>query len=708
MLQDILNQRKELFRKERESIKKRYVAISKQLESLDPASPMYTKLLAMKEKLTVQLYSKDMEQETKLSDLEKRIRDVETERGYQFSDEEEKKKWWESRYEPFRGIKNALTDIRDNSPIYKLLETSIKLGVGTTKLSLKGVRGIAKLGLGALLTKKVGGRKRFGITFGGHRVGRYKFNNNLLKKYSSDYKKLYEDFYMLGTGFYNKKIKKKGQVGASDIISYMSEQGKTTEEIREQIEILMRQGLQVSQSIQDALFVKNDSIKGDPFSEDDEGYRDYYDNVSNQDNAIMLDDLNKKTLQETLYDFYEYMDRKDKKKKKKGWSIWGAAKSIFGLIKKLGVALVGIATFLGPVGIIAVVALAVGLYAAYWNDIKKWFFEKVDSIFGTSFASDLKKEDQFSKTGSEYGDYILGVNDVTYDKGQSRKFDVSDDASLGQLSEKYEGRASAGTISSGAGDKGGVSFGKYQFASKTGGLASFMEELKEYNPEYYDKLTADGGEFYRNKNANSQFQENWKKLAAEDPNFAKVQDEIAKKKWFDPTAKKFKDITGVDPESSKALANAIWSAGIQHGGVDKIFQMSGIEEGQSQEEMIRRLYGARANYVSGLNIGNKRGILNRYTAEEQDAYAMLGQERIAKSPVPEVDAEVANTDVTPSSINIIEEEEKAYAAKQESKENSNAPKDSRGNTTDKVPAPIQIASHLGGGGLDLLNTGVRI
>lgn len=244
----------------------------------------------------------------------------------------------------------------------------------------------------------------------------------------------------------------------------------------------------------------------------------------------------------------------------------------------------GIATFLGPTGIIAVVALAVGLYAAFWNDAKKWFFEKVDSIFGTSFSSDLDKEDQFSKTGSEYGDYVLGVNDVTYDKGQSRKFDVSDDASLGQLSEKYEGRASAGTVSSGVGDKGGVSFGKYQFASKTGGLASFMDELKESNPEYYEKLTADGGEFYRNKNANSQFQENWKKLAKEDPNFAKVQDEIAKKKWFDPTAKKFQDITGVDPNSSKALANAIWSAGIQHGGVDKIFKMSGIEEGQSQEE----------------------------------------------------------------------------------------------------------------------------
>lgn len=706
MLQDIINQRKELFRKEKEHIKKRYVAISRQLENLDPASPMYTKLLGMKEKLTVQLYSSDMEQERKLSDLEKRIRDVETERGYQFESEEDKKKWWESRYSPIEKIKETLLDIRDNSPIYKLLETSAKLGIGATKLSLKGVSGVAKLGLNALLTKKVGGRKKFGITFGGRRVGRYKFNNNLLKKYSSDYKKLYEDFYMLGKGFYNKKIKKKGEIGASDVIAYMSEQGKTTEEIREQIEILMQQGMQVSQSIQDALFVKNDNIKGSPFSEDSE-FSDYYDNVSNQDNAIMLDDLNKKTLQDTLFDFYEYMDRKNKKEKKKGSGIWGVAKSIFGLIKKLGMALVGIATFLGPTGIIAVVALAVGLYAAFWNDAKKWFFEKVDSIFGTSFSSDLDKEDQFSKTGSEYGDYVLGVNDVTYDRGQSRKFDVSDDASLGQLSEKYEGRASAGTVSSGVGDKGGVSFGKYQFASKTGGLASFMDELKETNPEYYEKLTADGGEFYRNKNANSQFQENWKKLAKEDPNFAKVQDEIAKKKWFDPTAKKFQDITGVDPNSSKALANAIWSAGIQHGGVDKIFKMSGIEEGQSQEEMIRRLYGARADYVSGLNIGNKRGIFNRYTAEEQDAYAMLDQERIAKMNGTEAEVAIASNDVSPVSVDIIEEEERNYEASKK-KDQSSQPKDIRGHTTDKVPAPIRLASHLGGGGLDLLNTGVRI
>ena len=707
MLQDIINQRKELFRKEKEHIKKRYVAISRQLENLDPASPMYTKLLGMKEKLTVQLYSSDMEQERKLSDLEKRIRDVETERGYQFESKEDKKKWWESRYSPIEKIKESLLDIRDNSPIYKLLETSAKLGFGATKLSLKGVSGIAKLGMNALLTKKVGGRKRFGITFGGRRVGRYKFNNNLLKKYSSDYQKLYGDFYMLGKGFYNKKIKKKGEIGASDIISYMSEQGKTTEEIREQISILMQQGMQVSQSIQDALFLKNDHIRERSEMDSDGDFETFYDNVSNQDNAIMIDDQNKKVLEETLYDFYEYMDKKGKKKKKSKSSIWGFAKSIFGLIKKLGIAVVGLATFLGPTGIIALVALAVGLYAVYWSDIKKWFFQKVDSIFGTSFSSDLDKEDQFSKTGSEYADYLLGVNDVTYDRGQQRKFDLSDDASLGQLSEKYEGRASAGTVSSGIGDKGGVSFGKYQFASKTGGLATFMDELKQINPEYYDKLTSNGAKFYSDRDANEQFQENWKQLAQSDPNFAKVQDQIAKKKWFDPTAEKFKSITGVDPNSSKALANAIWSTGIQHGRVDKIFEMSGIKEGQSQEEMIRRLYGARADYVSGLNIENKRGIFNRYTAEEQDAYAMLDQERIAKMNGTEAEVAIASNDVSPVSVDIIEEEERNYEASKK-KDQSSQPKDSRSHTTDKVPAPIRLASHLGGGGLDLLNTGVRI
>lgn len=91
----------------------------------------------------------------------------------------------------------------------------------------------------------------------------------------------------------------------------------------------------------------------------------------------MLDDLNKKTLQDTLFDFYEYIDRKNKKEKKKGSGIWGVAKSIFGLIKKLGIALVGIATFLGPTGIIAVVALAVGLYAAFWNDAKNGSLKKL-------------------------------------------------------------------------------------------------------------------------------------------------------------------------------------------------------------------------------------------------------------------------------------------------------------------------------------------
>lgn len=78
--------------------------------------------------------------------------------------------------------------------------------------------------------------------------------------------------------------------------------------------------------------------------------------------------------------------------------------------------------------------------------------------------------------------------------------------------------------------------------------------------------------------------------------------------------------------------------------------------------MIRRLYGARADYVSGLNIGNKRGIFNRYTAEEQDAYAMLDQERIAKMNGTEAEVAIASNDVSPVFVDIIEEEERNYEA----------------------------------------------
>ena len=54
---------------------------------------------------------------------------------------------------------------------------------------------------------------------------------------------------------------------------------------------------------------------------------------------------------------------------------------------------------------------------------------------------------------------------------------------LGDTSKKYEvGNGGAGTVSSGTGDAGGVSYGTYQLSSKTGTCAKFVDMMgyKEY------------------------------------------------------------------------------------------------------------------------------------------------------------------------------------------------------------------------------------
>ena len=689
-MREILNQRKALFQSEKEALRKQYINICRQISNLSPDSPSYTKLLRQKEQLTVKMYSKESEFENRIAYLQKRVEEL--------GEEEEEKKGLFDKY--IQGFKDTVEDIKDNSKIYKMLDFSSRVLYGSAKMSLKGAGFVAKTGLNALLTKKEGGRRRFGITFGGKRVGRYRFNDNFLRKYSSDYQKLYNDFYMLGKNFYNRNIKK-GKIDANDVINYLRDQGKSSEEIREQMSLLMEQGFKVSKTIKQVLFPE--PTPNDNF-EDEGEFEDIYDSVSVQNRAIQLDEINKDSLRETLYEFYDYMDRKGASKKKKSGG--GATKligTIFGLIKKLGIAIVGIATFLGPVGVIFLIGAAVAAFSYFWSDIKTFFLKKIDDIFNTSFSKDSKEA--FPTAAQLNYDYYGGYGTPIETDNQTKMFKFDDDASsLGQLSSRYEGRAD--TVSNGIGDKGGISFGKYQFASKTGGLHSFMSELKDMNPEYYNKLMENGAEYYRNRNANKQFQENWKKLAREDSGFAKIQDEIAKKKWFDPAAEKFKNITGVDVNESKALSNALWSASIQHGGIEDIIKNSGIEKGQTTEEMIDRLYNSRANYVAGLNISNKGNIFNRYSKEKRDAYLMAQQEMVHKKNLGS--PKNVPSEVMIANNNIIEEEEKKIALEMQNQKRQNQLAQTSKTNTDKIPAPIKIASHLGGSGLDVLNTGVRV
>src|SRR5437868_13354131 len=79
------------------------------------------------------------------------------------------------------------------------------------------------------------------------------------------------------------------------------------------------------------------------------------------------------------------------------------------------------------------------------------------------------------------------------------------DDKLGSLSEKYEsGNRGPGTVSTGKGDPGGVSYGTYQLSSRVGRADAFV---KKYYPEEFKGLKA----------GTPDFTARWQKLAKDAP-----------------------------------------------------------------------------------------------------------------------------------------------------------------------------------------------
>jgi hypothetical protein len=126
---------------------------------------------------------------------------------------------------------------------------------------------------------------------------------------------------------------------------------------------------------------------------------------------------------------------------------------------------------------------------------------------------------------------------------------------LGQLSEKYEsGGRGPGTVSTGEGDPGGVSYGTYQLASKVGRADEFVK--KYYSAEFKDL-----------KGGSDEFTKVWKKLAKDDPAaLHKNEHEFIKVTHYDPQAKKLKKDVELDIDlRSAALRDVVWSTAVHHG-----------------------------------------------------------------------------------------------------------------------------------------------
>lgn len=123
---------------------------------------------------------------------------------------------------------------------------------------------------------------------------------------------------------------------------------------------------------------------------------------------------------------------------------------------------------------------------------------------------------------------------------------------LGQTSAQYEsGGRGPGTISTGAGDLGGKSYGTYQLASNTGTLREFL------NDSGYSK------QFSGLPLASTAFDNRWGELARTDANFGDAQHDFIKASHYDKQVDRLGDL-GTELESrGPAVQDMLWSTANQ-------------------------------------------------------------------------------------------------------------------------------------------------
>ena len=190
---------------------------------------------------------------------------------------------------------------------------------------------------------------------------------------------------------------------------------------------------------------------------------------------------------------------------------------------------------------------------------------------------------------------------------------------LGCLSEKYEG-GGPGTISTGTGDSGGVSYGTYQLASATGSAGSFVDWLRhrdDYGAGYGDILAqAIPGSL--------EFSASWSWLAETDAaGFEALQESYVWPKYYDAAVKDLRECMNTErlPDAIKCV---IFSNAIQHGPY-WAGRLVAETYDPDPAEWIRKIYDmkiADLSWSSGAP-DLRPGLFARWENEKQDALILL-------------------------------------------------------------------------------------
>ena len=193
-------------------------------------------------------------------------------------------------------------------------------------------------------------------------------------------------------------------------------------------------------------------------------------------------------------------------------------------------------------------------------------------------------------------------------------------ADLGSVSEKYEsGGRGVGTVSTGAGDHGGVSYGTHQLSSKTGTMAAF---LKSPDGQKF------AGEFAGMSAGSAAFNAKYKDVAnRRGDEFKKAQKDYITRTHYMP-AKQIAEGYGFDM-SNRGIQEAIYSHSTQYGANHKSRFKRVAESGvdmKDNQAVLKALYADKAAYVNkdfaSSSPSVRASVAKRIQAEKADVLAI--------------------------------------------------------------------------------------
>jgi len=201
---------------------------------------------------------------------------------------------------------------------------------------------------------------------------------------------------------------------------------------------------------------------------------------------------------------------------------------------------------------------------------------------------------------------------------------------LGNLSRKYEvGARGPETVSTGKGDRGGVSYGCYQLASNLGRPAEF---LKAEGSAWRERF---GG----SAEGSPQFSHIWRKCAKEDAKaFEAAQHKFIERTHYAVQLAKVKKDTGIDLSTrSRAVQDVAWSVAVQHGPRNGLIVRAvqslnvGPDDPGFDRALIEAVYAERGRrdpdgrlaHFRGNSLEVQESVAKRFRNERNDAMAML-------------------------------------------------------------------------------------